>query len=98
MKNHQLKLIDSTYSVDEAKEVVQSLLNDKIKFLNQRIFSLQERFGSDTSAQEKRVRELKAELRQLIETLRPFENEDFQVEIDCLVKMKIKKLETFSAV
>lgn len=94
MKNHQLTLIDSTYNVNDAKEVLQSLLSDKIRFLNRKIFSLQERFGSDTEHQENRVRELRKELDQLRAFLDPFNDDGYEVEIDCLVDLKIRKTET----
>ena len=90
MKNHQIKLIDSTYPVRDARDVLFSLINDKIEFLNQKIFSLQERFGSDTGHLEKRVKELRMELQQLLDLLNTME-EDQLIEIHCEVDMKIKK-------
>jgi len=59
MKNHEFRLIDSTYGAAAAREVLISLLNDKIKFINGQIFSQQERFGSDNLHLQKRVTELK---------------------------------------
>lgn len=94
MKDHQLKLIDSTYNASDAREVVQSLLTDKIRFLNQKIFSLQERFGSNTDHQEKRVRELREELAQLRTLLEPYDDNEFEVEVKCVVNLKIRKTET----
>jgi hypothetical protein len=93
MKNHQIKLIDSTYPVHDARDVLFSLINDKIEFLNQKIFSLQERFGSDTSHLEKRVKSLRAELQQLLDLLNTM-NEDQLIDIHCEVDMKIRKPET----
>lgn len=92
MKNHEFKLIDSTYGVENAKEVLLSLINDKIKFLNRKIFSDQERFGNDTDRLEKRVAYLKEERIKLEEILNAFENEDCQVDIKCNVDLKIDQL------
>lgn len=93
MKNHQVHLIKNTYSVEDARDVLFSLFMDKIKFLDQKIFSLQERFGSDTTHLENRVKELRKDLGNLLVTLKSFENEDHLVEIDCKVELKIKEME-----
>lgn len=90
MKNHNIKLIDSTYPVSDARDALFSLINDKIDFLNKKILSVQERFGSDTDHLEKRVRELRAELNTLLQVLNPME-EGHLVEIHCNVEMKIRK-------
>jgi uncharacterized protein (DUF342 family) len=93
MKKHQIKLIDNTYSLDEGKELLMALINDKIKFLNMKVFSLQERFGSDTSKFEQRIAELKEEKNQLQLKLKTLENSHDMVEIDCHVHLKIKESE-----
>jgi hypothetical protein len=93
MKEHHVTLIDSTYPMEDAKEMLLSLLRDKIKFLNLHIFSLKERFGSDTSHYERRITELKAEKEKLVSLFESYENGDFDVEIDCQIDIKVKKPE-----
>lgn len=83
MKTHQIKLIDSTYSEDDAFEVLSSLIKDKIRFLNHKIFSLEERFGSDTSHMKKRIEELRQEARDLELLFEEHRGENVDFEISC---------------
>lgn len=94
MKNHNIKLIDSIYTVTEAKEILCSILNDKINFLNLQILSVQERFGEESVRMKRRVAELKAEKEDLMILLISYKNGDYSVEIDCQINMKIKQIET----
>ena len=89
MKNHEFDLVRSTYPVCDAKDVLLSLMNDKIKFLNCKIFSLEERFGSAPPHLRERVDELKAKKNQLVEILNACD-EDQLVEIDCQIVFNIK--------
>lgn len=91
MENHQIKLIDSTYAVSDAQEVLIALLNDKIKFLNQQIFSITERFGSNTAHLKHRVEELAAEREKLLITLNKFKEGDYLVEIEGIIDIKVKE-------
>jgi len=91
MNKSQVKIIDSTYPVEDAKELVLSLINDKIKFLQLKIFSQRERFGIDTKHLEKRISELREERAELIQNLKSFEESDYVVEVDCKIHLKVKK-------
>lgn len=93
MEKHQIKLIDNTYTLEEGKDLLMALLNDKIKFLNLKVFSLQERFGADTYQLEKRIAELKEEKNQLQLKLKALENKHQMIEIDCRIHLKIESLE-----
>lgn len=89
MQDQQLTLIDSTYAPEQAREVLCSLLNDKIKFLNHQILSTFERFGSDTSHLEKRLVAIKAERDQLVNQLKNLSNDEYLLEIDCRINIKV---------
>ena len=91
MKAHQLQLINSTYSANDAREVLFSLLNDKIKFLTYKIFSESERFGADTAHYEQRVQALRAEKDAICGALRKLEDSSCEVEIDCVVNIKVRE-------
>ncbi|MDW7691702.1 hypothetical protein R9C00_16860 [Flammeovirgaceae bacterium SG7u.111] len=93
MKNHQFNLIDNTYSVNEAKELLLTLINDKVKFLDMHMFSLNERYGADTAHLTKRVKELKASRAELIEVLRKLENDQHFIDINCAVQLTINEVE-----
>ena len=82
-----MKLINSSYAKNDAKEVLLSLLNDKIRFLSQRIFSLQERFGIDTRHEEARLEELKKARKGLLQILNSLDTEDRLV-IDCDIRLR----------
>ena len=62
----QYKLLEGTFSPDEARQILLSLVKSKIDFHNMAKLSNEERFGSDVAQSERRL----AELRQLHETLR----------------------------
>jgi hypothetical protein len=93
MKNttHQFALIDSTYSAYDAREVITSLINDKIRFLNVQILSLQERYGQNTEHLENRVRELEVNRREMIDLLTKATTEDALVEVSSLVNVTVKQ-------
>ena len=70
-----------------------ALINDKIKFLGHRIFSLRERFGTNTAHLEQRISELNEEKNQLMLKWNSIENSNQMVEIDCHVHLKINECE-----
>ena len=55
---NDVKLVDGTFTPDDAREVLFHLLREKIKFHNRRLFSLDERLGVSDDHSKKRVREL----------------------------------------
>ena len=97
MNNYQLKLVNSTYPVSDAKRVLLSLITDKIKSLNETIFSEEERFGSDTQHLRNRVKELKQERENLIVLFNQFRKDDHIVAIDCNIDFNIKTPEGVAA-
>ncbi len=52
-------LLDSTYSPKEAKEVILTLIGDKMRFLNMLCLRTREMYSGDTSHLEERIEELK---------------------------------------
>lgn len=90
-QKHQFNLINSTYSAEAAKEVLTSLINDKIRFLNIQILSVHERFGENATHLETRVKELEADRNRLIELLSAAEKNNAEVEILSSVDFTIKE-------
>ena len=88
---HQFNLINSTYSVETAKEVLTSLINDKIRFLNVQILSAHERYGDNAAHLAKRVEELEQDRNRLIKTLSQAEQENAEIEINSSVNFTIKQ-------
>lgn len=92
-ENHQFKLIDNTYSPTAAKEVIASLIQDKIRFLNVQLLSNQERYGSDISFAAKRVEQLQTELERVLNTFDEAISEDSEVQITCPINVTIRQIE-----
>lgn len=88
MQDHSIKLIDSTYPVSHSREVLLSLLNDKITFLGVQILSFEERFGKDTKHMKLRIKELENERSALVSYLNQLD-EDTLLELDCEISIKV---------
>ena len=82
-----VKLIDSTYPEAKAREVILSLLNDKIRFINLQILSLEERENLDTAHLRNRLDELKAERDNICQMLNSTSSEPVQV--DCSIQFEV---------
>lgn len=87
---HQFTLINSTYRAEEAREVLTSLINDKIQFLNIQAHSLNERYGLSTVHLENRIKELEQERKRIIDMLRSVDNKDAMIEISSQVNLTVK--------
>lgn len=68
-KIEKLTLIEGDFSFDEAKEIVMSMFSSKINFHNIQNWSSQERFGKDDAIAQKRIPELRNEIKKLEEFL-----------------------------
>lgn len=62
---NKFKLIEGTFSTDEAKEILTNIFSEKINFHLMKNFSSQERFGKDDENATKRIHQLKEELKRL---------------------------------
>ena len=93
MKNqqHTFALINTTYSAEDAREVLASLINDKIRFLNTQILSLNERFGTNADHLQARVIQLQKDRTELVKLLSAYAENDMEIEISCDVKMVVKQ-------
>ncbi|MFT7035391.1 MAG: hypothetical protein ACJA2S_003915 [Cyclobacteriaceae bacterium] len=91
MKKHQIKLIDGTYGVNESREVLFTLLNDKIRFLNSQIFSMEERGIGDSAAKRLRVVELQIAEENLKEQLAEIIESGLEVKIKCNIELEFSK-------
>ena len=89
MQQHSIKLIDSTYPAKQAKEVIMTLLNDKIRFIGVQILSVEERFGDNTEHLRQRIKELEGEKRELQRQLESLENKNTPLEIDCRININV---------
>lgn len=92
MQHHQVKLIDSTYGVQEAKEMLLALINSKISFIDHQIFACGDRHGADTSHMKVRKEALVADKTELMQVLKAYQNGNAEVELDCTISLNIKAL------
>jgi hypothetical protein len=68
-KIEKLKLIEGEFFFEEAKEILMSMFLSKINFHNLQNWSSQERFGKDDAIAQKRIPELRDDIKKLEEIL-----------------------------
>ncbi|MDA0973778.1 MAG: hypothetical protein O2867_08600 [Bacteroidetes bacterium] len=93
MQDRELKLIDNTYKASEAKEVLCSLINEKIRFLNLQIASRSERFGEDTSYLKQRIEQLTTEKQDIIDFMDTLDAEGQMVKVDATAAIQVLTLD-----
>lgn len=89
MQDRELKLIDNSYKASEAKEVLCSLINEKIRFLNLQIASRSERFGEDTSYLKQRIEQLTKEKKDIIDFMDTLDAEGHSVKIGATAAIEV---------
>ncbi len=57
-RHSSIQLIDGEFSIEEAKEILNTLINNKIVFHQRKNFSNNERFGCDHEVSVKRIPQL----------------------------------------
>lgn len=92
MQNHQIKLIDSTYDVQQAKEMLLALINSKLSFIDHQIFACGDCYGADTTHMKVRKNALVAEKARLVQVLKSYQNGNNEVELDCTISLNIRAL------
>ena len=92
MKNEsQHKLIEGIFDPNEAKTLLNSLINNKISFHSLEDFSSQIRFNKDTDHSKKRIEELN-KMKALIDVvINQAEVEKHTLEIECMIKISVNK-------
>ena len=88
-KQLNFKLIDGTFSLEDAADILRTLIRAKIQHHRASQFSLEERFGVDHLNSAKRVEELKASLAQVETYLAQPELADCEIELQSEVKATI---------
>lgn len=92
MKNEsQHKLIEGIFDPNEAKTLLNSLINNKISFHSLEDFSSQIRFNKDASHSKKRIEELNKMKGLIEEVIHLAETEKHTLEIECMIKISVNK-------
>ncbi len=91
MEEHQFKLISSTYNSEDARHVLLSLIQDKIKSINNLCFGIEERGTHDTGHFRKRIKDLTQMREEIKEVLATAKQAGAEIEIDASIQIKIKE-------
>ncbi|MCB9221672.1 MAG: hypothetical protein H6615_07645 [Ignavibacteria bacterium] len=83
----EFKLIDSSFTNEEARAVLLSLINYKIQFHSQKIFSSYIRFGRDDIKSKNRIVELEAIKQKLVAHFDNIDDPDGVVRVSSVVNM-----------
>lgn len=65
-KTEKLTLIDGEFTIDDAKDILNNIILSKIDFHSIKNWSSQERFGEEDAVAQKRIPELRNELKKLV--------------------------------
>ncbi len=84
----EFKLIDSSFTNEEAKVVLLELVNYKIQFHSQRIFSNDIRFGTDDIKSKKRIEELEKIRTDLLEFFNGLDDKDGVFRVKSVVNIE----------
>lgn len=87
----EFKLIDSTFTNEEAKQVLLSLVNYKIQFHSQKVFSNDERFGMDDKYSKQRIVELEEIRDNLLDYFNNLGDKQLTMKVDSVVNMTIQE-------
>ena len=88
MKN-SIKLINGTYKVEDAGEILLSVLGDKIRFHNINSLGSLERDCDDTYSSDVRLKELNADRDKVLELLKQNKNDNKQIKINCQIEIEV---------
>ena len=92
MKNNKKhKLIDGTFSAEDADRVLTTLLNYKIDYHNREDFSNHIRFNKDIEHSKKRIQELTETKEQIKELIQNSKSEDIKFVIKSNISIELEK-------
>lgn len=92
MKNNQeFKLIDGTFSIEDANKVLTTLLNYKIDYHNREDFSNHIRFNKNIEHSKKRIQELTEAKEQIRSLILNSDSEDIKFVIKSNISIEIEK-------
>ena len=92
MKNNQeFKLIDGTFSIEDANRVLTTLLNYKIDYHNREDFSNHIRFNKNIEHSKKRIQELTEAKEQIRSLILNSDSQDIKFVIKSNISIEIEK-------
>ncbi|GAB4167174.1 MAG: hypothetical protein Tsb0033_29140 [Winogradskyella sp.] len=94
MRVHKIRLIDNTYELDIANELLRKFINAKIDFIKDRIKETDASDKDQISQLESRIKDLRAEIRSLDLFIENYEGENVEMEMGSTIVMSIKNIES----
>lgn len=82
-------LINNTFEVDEAKELVIQLLSEKVAFVKDRIYALEEKFGITSPNLNQRLVELNKAIEEVNEFMEQIDEEAMDVRVQCPINIEL---------
>jgi hypothetical protein len=92
MQVHNIRLIDNSYDLEIAKQLLDRLMSQKIAFMEDRINELDSNKVDEINQLKLRISDLKAECRTLDLFIEEHDGEHVEMEIGCTIVMSIKKV------
>lgn len=89
--NQEFKLIDGTFSIEDADRVLTTLLNYKIDYHNREDFSNHIRFNKDIEHSKKRIQELTETKEQIKNLIKNSKSEDIKFVIKSNISIELVK-------
>ena len=89
-KEENIDLIKGEFSPDEAKKILFTIINDKIKFNSRQILGIEERNSGDPERYKKRLAELKISLDSVLKLMEEAKLANSTIHIDAEIKICIK--------
>jgi len=94
MQTHHIRLIDSSYDFEIAKQLLDRFISQKIVFIEDRINETDPNDDDELNQLKLRISDLKSECRSLDLLIEEHDGEHVEMEIGCTIVMSIKKIET----
>lgn len=94
MQVHNIRLIDNTYDLDVADQLLKKFIDAKIAFINDRINETDPSDKEEIRQLELRIKDLKAETRSLDLFIEDNDVENVEMEIGATIVMSIKNIES----
>lgn len=89
-KEENIDLIKGEFSPDEAKKILFTIINDKIKFNSRQILGIEERNSGDPERYKKRLADLKISLDSVLKLMKEAKFANATIHIDAEIKICIK--------
>jgi predicted S18 family serine protease len=89
-KSENFKLIEGTFSYDEANEIIKNIFNAKIQFHELKNFSSKERLGKEDERAVMKINQLKIELEKFKSMLKVKENKQNKVVVSSSINISFE--------